>query len=1020
MAARAVPATLQQLPNALTIARLALIPVFVVLMATAEGGHSWPAGIVFAVAGITDQIDGFLARRWHVESDFGRIFDPLADRLMIDAAVIMLFIQDHMPLLGLVVIVGRDLLLLAGYKTIAPRGVRDQGELPRQGGDLAALHRDRLPDRDAPFDGVAVLDLLDGPHPRRDRRRCVRSRSLEGVQAMKAVVMAGGEGTRLRPLTSNQPKPMVPVVGKPCMEHILELLREHGMSDVIVTVAFLPQAIRSYFGQGESLGMQIGYSVEESPLGTAGSVRLAAKQLDETFLVISGDALCDVDLSKLVAFHKEKGAAVTIGLKSVDNPLEFGIVVTDEDGRIERFLEKPSWGQVFSDTINTGIYVLEPEVLKHVPTDRPYDFSKELFPYLLEMGRPMYGYVMDGYWQDIGNLDQFRTANFDALEEKVRLNIPGIRIRGNVWLGEGVEIGDLEQIEGPAYIGNYCRIAPGASVGSHSVLSNSVTLRERTRTTRSVIDASTHIGRSSLIEGAILGRSCDIRGHVRIHEGVAIGDEVTIGAESVIMPGVRIYPYKDVESGSHITESVIWESRASTRLFGTDGVAGLVNVDLTPEAAVRIAAALGTALKRGARVAASRESAPACRMIKRAMITGLTSAGLDVADLRVLPAAVARHLLKTEGYEAGFHVGTSQADPEVVQIKFFEQPGIQVSAALQKEIEKNFTRGELRRVGFGDIGSISYPARVRESYAQDLLDNLDVEAIRTRGFRLVVDYGFSAASFVLPLLFGPLGVEAVSAHGFTTDRTDSGPTLLREAIGQVKQLVPAVGADLGVVFDAAAERLYIVDERGREIPVEQALLLFLRLIGSNGRRGKLAFPITVTSHVDALLEGSGLEVVRTPASLGDLTKAAAEEGVIFAGAVGGGYVFPEFLPAYDAIASLCKLLELLAPEPGPLSGLVAGLPASTLVHRQLPCPWALKGVVMRVMTERLRDRKLDLMDGIKVFEERGWAQILPDPDQPIVHIYAEGRTEEDSKALEAEFRAMVEEIMQTEGAAATA
>ena len=837
---------------------------------------------------------------------------------------------------------------------------------------------------------------------------------------MKAVVMAGGEGTRLRPLTSNQPKPMVPVVGKPCMEHILELLREHGMSDVIVTVAFLTQAIRSYFGQGESLGMQIGYSVEESPLGTAGSVRLAARQLDETFLVISGDALCDVDLSKLVAFHKEKGAAVTIGLKSVDNPLEFGIVVTDEDGRIERFLEKPSWGQVFSDTINTGIYVLEPEVLKHVPTDRSYDFSKELFPYLLEMGRPMYGYVMDGYWQDIGNLDQFRTANFDALDEKVRLNIPGIRIRGNVWLGEGVEIGDLEQIEGPAYIGNYCRIAAGASVGSHSVLSNSVTLRERTRTTRSVIDASTHIGRSSLIEGAILGRSCDIRGHVRIHEGVAIGDEVTIGAESVIMPGVRIYPYKDVESGSHITESVIWESRASTRLFGTDGVAGLVNVDLTPEAAVRIAAALGTALKRGARVAASRESAPACRMIKRAMITGLTSAGLDVADLRVLPAAVARHLLKTEGYEAGFHVGTSQADPEVVQIKFFEQPGIQVSAALQKEIEKNFTRGELRRVGFGDIGSISYPARVRESYAQDLLDSLDVEAIRTRGFRLVVDYGFSAASFVLPLLFGPLGVEAVSAHGFTTDRTDSGPTLLREAIGQVKQLVPAVGADLGVVFDAAAERLYIVDEGGREIPVEQSLLLFLRLIGSNGRRGKLAFPITVTSHVDALLEGSGLEVVRTPASLGDLTKAAAEEGVIFAGAVGGGYVFPEFLPAYDAIASLCKLLELLAPEPGPLSGLVAGLPASTLVHRQLPCPWALKGVVMRVMTERLRDRKLDLMDGIKVFEERGWAEILPDPDQPIMHIYAEGRTEEDSKALEAEFRGMVEEIMQTEGAAATA
>jgi mannose-1-phosphate guanylyltransferase/phosphomannomutase len=831
---------------------------------------------------------------------------------------------------------------------------------------------------------------------------------------MKAVVMAGGEGTRLRPLTSNQPKPMVPIVGKPCMEHILELLREHGLTDVIVTVAFLPQAIRSYFGEGDTLGLDIGYSVEESPLGTAGSVRLAARQLEETFLVISGDALCDLDLSALIAFHKERGAAVTIGLKSVENPLEFGIVVTDEEGRIERFLEKPSWGQVFSDTINTGIYVLEPEVLKHVPTDRPYDFSKELFPYLLEMGRPLYGYVMEGYWQDIGNLDQYRQANFDALDESVKLNVPGIRIRGNVWLGEGVEIADLDQVEGPSLIGNYCRIAEGATVGAYTVLSTSVTLRERTRTARSVIEASTHIGRSSLIEGAILGRSCDIRAHVRIHEGVAIGDEVTIGAESVIMPGVRIYPYKEVESGSQLNESLIWESRASTRLFGRDEVSGLVNVDLTPEVAVRIAAALGTALKRDARIVASRESAPACRMIKRAMISGFTSAGLEVADLRVLPSAVARHLLKSEGYEAGFHVGTSQVDPEVVQIRFFEQPGIQLSTSLQKEIEKNFSRGELRRVGFSDIGRITYPARLRETYAQDLLASLDGDSIRARGFRLVVDYGFSAASYVLPEVLGPLGVESVSAHGFTTDRSDPGTALLREAIGQVKQLVPAVGADFGVVLDRAAERLYLVDERGREIPVEQALLLFLRLIGSNGKRGKLAFPITVTSQVDSLLEGSGLEVVRTPASLADLTKAAAEDGVIFAGAVGGGYVFPEFLPAYDAIASLCNLLELLAPVRRPLSELVADLPTPTLVHRQLPCPWALKGVVMRVLTERLRDRQLDLLDGIKVFDERGWAQVLPDPDEPLIHIYAEGTTPEHSKDLEDEFRHMVEEIMETE------
>jgi mannose-1-phosphate guanylyltransferase/phosphomannomutase len=831
---------------------------------------------------------------------------------------------------------------------------------------------------------------------------------------MKAVVMAGGEGTRLRPLTSNQPKPMVPIVGKPCMEHILELLRDHGFGDVIITVAFLPQAIRSYFGDGEALGMRISYSVEESPLGTAGSVRHAADQLDEPFLVISGDALCDVDLTKLVEFHRERGAAVTIGLKSVENPLEFGIVVTDDDGKIERFLEKPTWSQVFSDTINTGIYVLQPEVLRHVPTDRPYDFSKELFPLLLEMGRPLYGYVMDGYWADIGNLDQYREANYDALDGKVALNIPGIQLRGNIWIGEGAELDDLDQVEGPAYIGQNCRLAREAMIGAHTVLGNNVTLRERARVERSIVDSRTHIGRSVLLEGAIVGRACDLRTHCRLHEGVAIGDEVTVGAESVIMPGVRIYPYKEVESGAQIHESLIWESRAGNRIFGKDGVQGLINVDLTPETALRLGEALGTALKRGARVVASREVPPACRMLKRAVLTGLISTGVDVADLRVLPSSVNRHLLKTENFDAGVHVGVSPSDPEVVRIHFFERPGIQLTAELQKEIEKYFTRHEIRRVAAADVGTISYPSRPTDSYAAELLSSLDADRIRERRFRIVVDYGYSSASMVLPLALGPLGVEAVSAHEFTSDDALVTNSTLAELIGQTKNLVRAVGAELGAVFDRSAERLYLIDEQAHEVPVDKALLLYLKLISSNGGHGRLAFPITVTSLVDQLIEGSDLEIVRTASSLADLTRVAAQDDVLFAGAVGGGYVFPEFLPAYDAVASLCNLLELLAPVNRPLSELVAELPASTLVHRQLPVPWALKGTVMRVVTERFRDRDVDLLDGIKIFDERGWSQLLPDPDEPLVHLYAEGRSAEESNDLEAELRGTIEGIMQTE------
>ncbi len=830
---------------------------------------------------------------------------------------------------------------------------------------------------------------------------------------MKAVVMAGGEGTRLRPLTSNQPKPMVPIVGKPCMEHILELLRDHGFEDVVITVAFLPQAIRSYFGDGENLGLNISYSVEESPLGTAGSVRLASDVLDETFLVISGDALCDIDLGKIVEFHKEKGAAVTIGMKSVENPLEFGIVVTDEDGRVERFLEKPSWGQVFSDTINTGIYVLEPEVLRHIPTDRPYDFSKELFPLLLELGRPIYGYVCEGYWQDIGNLDQYRQANFDALDEKVRLNVGGMKIRGDVWVGEGVEIDDVEGVEGPTFIGNYCTISPESSVGPYSVLGPGTTLRERGRVSRSVIDASCYIGRSAVIEGAILGRNCDVRSHARVHEGVAIGDQVVLGDQSVIYPGVRIYPYKEVEYGAQIHESLIWESRATTRLFGKDGVLGLVNVDLTPEVAIRFGAALGTALRRGTRVVASRESAPAYQMIKRAIISGLHSTGIEVADLRTLPAPVGKHHLKTQGYNAAFHVGAASNDPEAVQIRLFERAGIALSASLQKEIEKHFTRQELRRVPFAEVGRISYPARARETYASDLLSGLNAEAIRERGFRIIVDYGYSAASYVLPLVLGPLGVEVVTAHAF---ESDSGPTpaRLRETIEGARRLVPAVNADFGAVFDRSAERIYLIDENGREVMPEQALLVYLHLIAENGRQGRVAVPINTTSQVEHLV-GDRLEVVRTPTSLPELTRIAAEDGVIFAGAMGGGYVFPEFLPAYDAMASLCKLLELLATQPPQrMSELTATLPRPTLIHRQVQCPWALKGTVMRVLNERFADANVDLRDGIKVFDDRGWVQVLPDPDEPLVHLYAEGETTEVSGELQAEIREIVTGVIERE------
>jgi mannose-1-phosphate guanylyltransferase/phosphomannomutase len=237
--------------------------------------------------------------------------------------------------------------------------------------------------------------------------------------------MAGGEGTRLRPLTSNVPKPPVSLANQPMMEHILDLLKRHGFDEVVVTVSFMANHIRNWFGDGSEFGVRMVYAIEETPLGTAGSVRNAMEELTEPFLVISGDVLTDIDLTKIVEAHKEKQATATIGLIRVDNPLEFGIVITREDDSVERFLEKPGWRQVFSDTIISGIFVLEPEIFDYIEPGRPVDFSGEVFPALLADGKPLYGKVADGYWEDVGNLESCVSAHANILEGKVDVAING-------------------------------------------------------------------------------------------------------------------------------------------------------------------------------------------------------------------------------------------------------------------------------------------------------------------------------------------------------------------------------------------------------------------------------------------------------------------------------------------------------------------------------------------------------------------------------------------------------------------
>ncbi|MDQ3940869.1 MAG: NDP-sugar synthase, partial [Actinomycetota bacterium] len=327
---------------------------------------------------------------------------------------------------------------------------------------------------------------------------------------MQAVIMAGGEGSRLRPLTSNMPKPMLPIVNRPMMEHIVLLLKKHGITDIVATVQFLSSVIRNYFGDGSDLDVSLSYTTEEVPLGTAGSVFAAREFLNDTFLVISGDALTDLDLDSAVEFHRAKGAAATLVLKHVPDPLEFGIVLTDEDGMVERFLEKPTWGQVFSDTINTGIYVLEPEVFDLIPPDQPYDFSSELFPLMLDKGLPVFGFVTDAYWTDVGNTDAYLQAHFDVLTGRVSAEMSGFEVRPSVWVGDDVEMHRTARIEGPALIGDNCRIGAGAVIGSATVIGTNAIVGDDAVVNQGVVMEGAHVGQYARLYASVLGRGASL------------------------------------------------------------------------------------------------------------------------------------------------------------------------------------------------------------------------------------------------------------------------------------------------------------------------------------------------------------------------------------------------------------------------------------------------------------------------------------------------------------------------------
>ncbi|TAL21520.1 MAG: mannose-1-phosphate guanyltransferase, partial [Frankiales bacterium] len=644
---------------------------------------------------------------------------------------------------------------------------------------------------------------------------------------MKAVVMAGGEGTRLRPMTANQPKPLLPVVNRPIMEHVLRLLKRHGFDETVVTVQFLASLVRTYFGDGEDLGMSLSYATEETPLGTAGSVRNAQSALrDDAFLVISGDALTDIDLGALVRTHRESGALVTACLTRVPDPLEFGIVIQREDGRIDRFLEKPTWGQVFSDTVNTGIYVMEPEVFDHVEPGVPVDWSGDVFPKLLELGAPLFGHVAEGYWEDVGSLESYLRAQADVLRRKVDVEIDGFEVAPGIWIGEGADVDPDAKLNGPLCIGAHVKVEGGATIGELCVLGDNVVVKGGAVLERSIVHDNVFIGPQVSLRGAVIGKNSDIMRAARVGEGAVVGDECVVEEEAFLADGVKVYPFKTIEAGAVLHTSVIWESRGSASLFGQRGVSGLVNVEITPEYVVRLAAAYASTLPKGSVVVTSRDASRAARALKRAVISALNSSAIDVRDLEVAPFPVTRFMTSRSDAAGGIVLRTTPNDPESVDIVFLEAGGGDLSPARQRALERVFSRQEFRRAFPGEIAELTFPSRTVETYVQEVLRALDVTGVAEAGLKVVLDTAGGAVATVLPALLGHLEVEVLTVNNRLDERATSESVAdhMRD-LERLGDLVSSSRAAFGVRFDHVGERIALVDERGRLISDDRALLV---------------------------------------------------------------------------------------------------------------------------------------------------------------------------------------------------
>ena len=840
--------------------------------------------------------------------------------------------------------------------------------------------------------------------------------------------MAGGEGSRLRPLTIGRPKPMVPLVDKPVLGHILELLKYHGITEVVITLQYMPSVIQDFYGDGSGLGLKITYVVEEMPLGTAGGVKNAASHLNDTFLVISGDALTDFDLQAAVQHHITVGALATFAVYPVPNPLEYGAVVSDESGRITQFIEKPDWSAIRSDRVNTGIYVLEPAVLDYIPDDVAYDFSTDLFPDLLQRGERLQAYVAEGYWCDVGTIAEYMRANADLISGKVWLPRPlgdtapgeaaelakaatddgrdapllaGARQRGELILGADVEIAASARIDGPVYLGNGVKVKEGVTIQGPCIVRDYTIVDRYSRLEHCVVWRNTYIGETCELLGAIVCRQCSLKSGTIAYEDVVIGDNCVLDENCVVHPDVKLWPNKRIEPGAVVRESIIWGSRGRRSLFGTAGVSGVVNVDFTPEFAAKLGSSLGANLPRGSYVATNRDSHRSSRMLIRALMSGLSSAGVDVWDLGEVPVPVARHFVRTHpSAAAGVHIQLSPLDQRVVDIRFMNSRGLDQSRATERSVERSFSREDFRRAFLDEVGQIEYPPDPTERYIESFLACVDRDRIRATAPQahpqIVVDMSHGLGGDTLSTILNRLDVDYLPLNG---PKLGALRDQFRHQLQHMAKIMGVLDAGVGVKLDVGGERVFLIDERGAVLDDLTAALLMLELAMYANPGAKVALPAVLPRAFETVVNRHGGQIVYTQNDLRELMRAAAED-VLFATDGAGHFIFPDLHPVSDGLLATVRLLEYLGLRQAAVSEIVAGLPMFFMAHHRVDCPWEAKGTVMRLLNQSYHGDGVVTIDGLKIhLGAEEWVHIGPNPERPLFEIRAEAGDSERATAL---------------------